>query len=141
MNAKGFTLIEVILIIVILAIVIPGLIGGAGFMSARQVNAVGMTTAADLAQEKMEEIMGDRLNPTPPFGFSYIVAGNFPAENPVAGFPNYNRSVTITCFTSNTLAVTGACPTDYKQVQVTVQPVGVGPSMPSTILLTLVTNH
>ncbi|HUK55947.1 MAG TPA: prepilin-type N-terminal cleavage/methylation domain-containing protein [Nitrospiria bacterium] len=139
MRSKGFTLIEVILTIVILAIAIPGLISAVGFMTSRQVNTVGTTTAADLAQEKMEEIMGDRNNPGR--GFGYIIAGNYPAENPVTGFTKYNRSVTITCFTNNALTTTAACPTDYKQVQVTVQASGVGPSVPAAVLVSLVTNH
>jgi len=139
MSSKGFTLIEVILTIVILAIVIPSLISGVGFMTARQVNTIGTTTAADLALERMEQIMGDRMNPAR--GFGYIIVGNYPAENPVAGFPNYNRSVAITCFTSNALTTTAACPTDYKQAQVTVNASGVGPSVPSTVLVSLVTNH
>jgi prepilin-type N-terminal cleavage/methylation domain-containing protein len=139
MKERGFTFIEVILAIVLLAIAIPGILSAVSFMEQGQVNAVGTTTAANLAQEKMEEIMGDRINPAR--GFPYIVAGNYPAENPVAGFANYNRSVTITCFTDNTLAVTAVCPTDYKQIQMTVQAVGVGPSVPDAVLVSLVTNH
>jgi len=139
MNDKGFTLIEAILVVVILAIVVPGLISAVGFMTARQVNTIGTTMAADLAQEKLEQIEGDRMNPAR--GFGYIVVGNYPAENPVAGFSNYNRSVALTCFTSSALTTTTACPTDYKQAQVTVQPVGVGPSVPNAVLVTLFTNH
>jgi prepilin-type N-terminal cleavage/methylation domain-containing protein len=140
MKTKGFTLIEVILVIVIMAIAIPGLISAVSFITKSQVNAIGTTTAADLAQERMEQIMGDRMNPAR--GFTYIVIGNYsPPETPVAGFTNYNRTVTITCFTNSTLTVTAVCPTDYKQVQVTVQAVGVGPSVPNAVLYSLVSNY
>ncbi|HTN44356.1 MAG TPA: prepilin-type N-terminal cleavage/methylation domain-containing protein [Nitrospiria bacterium] len=138
-NSKGLTLIEVILTIVILAVAIPGVFSAVDFMTARQVNTIGTTTAADLAQERMEQIEGDRMNPAR--GFGYVTAGNYPAENPVAGFPNYNRSVTITCFTNSTLTTTALCPTHYKKVEVTVQAVGVGTNVPSAVLVTLVTNH
>jgi prepilin-type N-terminal cleavage/methylation domain-containing protein len=139
MKTKGYTLIEVILVIVIMAIAIPTLISAVSFITQSQVNAIGTTTAADLAQERMEEIMGDRMNPAR--GFTYVVTGNYGAENPVAGFTHYNRSVAITCFTSDTLTVTAVCPTDYKQVRVTVQAVGVGPSVPDAVLYSLVTNR
>jgi len=141
MKTRGYTLIEVILVIVIMAIAIPTLISAVSFITKGQVNAIGTTTAADLAQSRMEEIMGDRMNPTPPYGFTYIVVGNFPAETPVAGFTNYNRSVAITCYTTDALTVTAVCPTDFKQVRVTVHPVGVGPSVPDAVLNSLVVNR
>jgi prepilin-type N-terminal cleavage/methylation domain-containing protein len=142
MNTKGFTLIEVILVIVIMAIAIPGLIITVSFMTKAQVNTIGTTTAADLAQEKMEEIMGDRMNPAVGFGYGHIITGNYPAETPMAPpFDRYNRSVTITCFMDSTLTVTVGCPTDYTQVQVTVQAVGLGTSVPDAVLVSLVTNH
>jgi prepilin-type N-terminal cleavage/methylation domain-containing protein len=143
MNSKGFTLIEVILVIVILAIAIPSLISAVSFMTQSQVNTIGTTTAADLAQEKMEEIIADKRSPNR--GFGYIDNANYLPESaaptPVAGFPNYNRSVNITCVTAADLNTSVACPTDYKRVQVTVQAVGVGPSVPDAVLVTVLTNY
>jgi type II secretory pathway pseudopilin PulG len=141
MYSKGFTLIEVILMIVILAIAIPGLISAVSFMTARQVNTIGTTTAADLAQEKMEEIMGDRMNPAVGFGYGYIINGNYLPETPmVAPYGNYNRTVNIICVTAADLNTSVAC-TDFKRIQVTVSAVGVGPSVPDAVLYAVVTNH
>jgi prepilin-type N-terminal cleavage/methylation domain-containing protein len=141
MNAKGFTLIEVILVIVILAIAIPSLISAVSFMTARQVNTIGTTIAADLAQEKMEEIMGDRMNAAR--GYGYIVTGvHYPAETPMAApFGNYNRTVNIICVTAADLNTSVACTTDYKRIQVTVSATGVGLSVPDAVLYSVVTNH
>lgn len=142
MKTKGFTLIEVILVIVVLAIAIPGLISAVSFMTARQVNTVGATIAADLAQEKMEEIMGDRMNAAR--GYAYVVNANYAAETPMAApFGNYNRTVNIICVTAADLnpLVPPACPTDFKRIQVTVSAVGVGPNVPDAVLYSVVTNH
>jgi prepilin-type N-terminal cleavage/methylation domain-containing protein len=140
MNSKGFTLIEVILVIVILAIAIPGLISAVSFITARQVNTIGTTTAADLAQEKMEEIMGDRMNPVR--SYAYVVNANYAAETPIAApFTNYNRTVNIICVTAADLNTSVACTTDFKRIQITVSAVGVGPSVPDAVLYSVVTNH
>ncbi len=141
MKEKGFTLIEVILVIVIMAIAIPSLIMGVSFMTQRQVNALGTTTAADLAQERLERIMADKRNPL--VGFSNLTNARYPAETPVAGFTQYNRSVNIICVTAADLSTSVACPTDYRRVQVTVQAVGVGVGLnvPDAVLVTLVTNY
>lgn len=143
MSSKGFTLVEVILVIVILAIAIPGLISSVGFMAARQVNTMGTTIAADLAQEKMEEILGDRMNIGR--GFNYIANANYTPESTaptaIAGFPNYIRSVDIICVTAADLNTSVPCTTDFKRVQVKVSTSGVGPSVPDAVLYTVVTNH
>ena len=47
--------------------------------------------AAQLAQSQMEEIAADKSSPAR--GFSYLIAANYPAEDPVAAFPGYSRSV------------------------------------------------
>src|SRR5579872_1592105 len=115
MSSKGFTLIEVILAIVILAIAIPALISSVSFMAARQVNTMGTTTAGDLAQEKLEEILGDRMNMNIGYGFNYIANASYTPESTaptaIAGFPNYSRSVNIICVTAADLNTSVACPT------------------------------
>ena len=139
MNSKGFTLIEVILVIVIMAIVIPSLITVLSVITKGQVNTLGTTTSAVLAQERLEEIIADKRSPNR--GFSYIDNVNYPAENPVAGFAQYNRSVDIVCVASTDLNTPVACPTDYKRVEVTVQAAGVGPSVPDAVLVTVLTDY
>lgn len=138
MSAKGFTLIEVILVIVIMAIAIPGLISAVSFMTQSQVNTIGTTTAMDLAQERMEQIVADKMNPLVGMGYGYIISGNYLPDTPMTG---YNRSVNIICVLPADLNTGVPCDTGYKRVQVTVQAVGVGPSVPNAVLVTLVTNY
>ncbi|MBI3812385.1 MAG: type II secretion system protein [Nitrospirae bacterium] len=144
MNTKGFTLIEVILVIVIMAIAIPGLISAVSFITAQQVNMVGTTTAADLAQEEMENIIAKKQSScgtcgyanTPPTSCATPLVGTFAA---VSGFPNYQKKTDAVCVDSSLASVL----TDqgYKEITVTVQAVGVGPSVPNAVLVTLVTNY
>jgi len=140
-DSKGFTLVEVILAIVILGIAIPALISSVSFMAARQVNTMGTTIAADLALERMEQVIGDKLNPA--IGFANInTAGRYTDETPMAApFNTYNRKVRMICVAPTDLNTSVGCPTDYIQVQVTVSAVGVGPSVPDAVLYTVMTNH
>ncbi len=139
-NSKGFTLIEVILALVILAVAIPGMISAVSFMNTRQVSTIGGTTAAALAQERMEQIVGDRINPLR--GYGYVIGANYPAEAPMgAPFGNYTRTVNIICVNAADLNTSVACTTDYKRVQVTVSASGLGPSVPNAVLYTVVANH
>lgn len=136
MNSKGFTLIEIILLIVILAIAIPGLISVLSFITKGQVNTLGTTTSALLAQEKLEEVVADKRSPNR--GYGYITNGNYPADVPMTG---YNRSVNIDCVDASDLNTAVACDTGYKRVEVTVQASGVGPSVPDAVLVTVVTDY
>jgi Tfp pilus assembly protein PilV len=109
----GFTLIEIVLIIVIAAIAVLPLSMLFANSSIRSSDARNATTAAQLAQAKMEEITADKNSPSR--GFSYLVAGNYPAENPVPAFAGYNRSVTFASdstydgVTFRTVSVTVSC--------------------------------
>ena len=144
MDSKGFTLIEVILVIVILAIAIPGLISAVSFMTAGQVNALGTTTAADLAQEEMEKIIAKKRSScgtcgyanTPPISCAIPLVGVFAA---VSGFPNYQTKTDAECVDAALASVV----TDqgYKIITVTVRAVGVGPSVPDGVLVTVLTDY
>ncbi len=117
----GFSLIEVIITLVVLSIAAVGVLS---------VFTTGMTGSADplfqnqathLVQEKMDRIIGDRMNPAR--GYAYINPANYPAETPVAGFPAFNRSVAVFCVTAADLNTsTGAppCGSGYTHVTVTV---------------------
>jgi Tfp pilus assembly protein PilV len=89
--SAGFTLPEVILIIVIAGVALLPLSMLFANTSIRSSDARNASVAAQLAEAKMEEIAADKNSPSR--GFSYLVAGNYPAESPVAAFPGYNRSV------------------------------------------------
>jgi Tfp pilus assembly protein PilV len=87
----GFTLPEVVLILVIAAIAVLPLGMLFANSSIRSGEARNATVMAQLAQAKMEEIAADKASPSR--GFTYLVAANYPAESPVAAFTGYSRSV------------------------------------------------
>ncbi len=90
-HEAGFTLPEVVLILVITAIAVLPLGMLFANSSIRSSEAHNATVMAQLAQAKMEEIAADKNSPSR--GFTYLVTGNYPAENPVTGFTGYARSV------------------------------------------------
>ena len=110
----GFTLIEMVLIIVIAAIAILPLSMLFANTSIRSGDARNATTASQLAQAKMEELTADKNSPSR--GFAYLVTGNYPVENPVPAFSGYARSVTFgpdstyDGVTFRTVGVTVTCP-------------------------------
>ena len=98
-----------------------------------------ISQATQLAQEKMDVIAGDRMNVGR--GYNYIVPGNYPAENPVSGFPGFNRSVSIICVNAGTLNTNNgglpSCVSGYAHVTVTVANAAIG----SVTVERLVTNY
>ncbi|HYQ89879.1 MAG TPA: hypothetical protein VEU09_09675 [Candidatus Binatia bacterium] len=109
----GFTLIEIVLIIVIAAIAILPLSMLFANSSIHSSDARNATLAAELAQAKMEELTADKNSPAR--GFSYLVTANYAAESPVTAFPGYSRSVsfgpdsTYDSVTFRTVNVTVTC--------------------------------
>jgi prepilin-type N-terminal cleavage/methylation domain-containing protein len=91
--AGGFTLVEVVLVLVIAAVSLLPLSMLFATASIRSGDAHNATIAAQLAEAKMEEITADKSSPTR--GFAYLVPGNYPAESPIPAFPGYSRSVSI----------------------------------------------
>jgi type II secretory pathway pseudopilin PulG len=110
----GFTLVEIVLIIVIAAVAILPLSMLFANTSIRSGDARNATIAAQLAQAKMEELTADKNSPTR--GFSYLIAANYPAESPVTAFPGYSRTVAFAPdsiydgVTFRTVGVTVVCP-------------------------------
>lgn len=92
-SEAGFTLPEVILILVIAAVAVLPLGMLFANSSIRSGEAHNATVMAELAQAKMEEIAADKNSPSR--GFSYLVAANYPAESPVSAFPGYSRTVSF----------------------------------------------
>ena len=90
-DEAGFTLIEVVLIIVIAAVAVLPLGMLFANTSIRSGDARNSMVAAELAQAKMEELTADKNSPSR--GFAYLIAANYPVESPVAAFPGYNRTV------------------------------------------------
>lgn len=144
MKADGFTLIEVILVIVIMAIAIPGLISAVSFMTQGQVNTLGTTTTADLAQEEMENIVAKKRSAcgtcgyanTPPTSCATPLVGTFTV---VSEFSNYQKKTDAECVDAS--LASALADQGYKKITVTVRAVGVGPSVPDAVLVTLLTNY
>ncbi len=90
---RGFSLIETITAIVILSVALPGMLWTVREAHVQRVNPMLLSTARWLAVEKLEDVIADRHSTTR--GFAYLVAGNYPAENPVAGYPAFTRSVSF----------------------------------------------
>lgn len=144
---QGFTLIETVLVVVVLGLSLGVLIPFS--VSLRNSAAPVLTQqAALLAQEKLEQIVADRLDKTTPRGFVYATTpGNYPAETPVAGVTGFDRSVVIACVTTANLNAAGTAPnpsctlsdarTDYARVTVTVSNAVLG----NVTAVTLLTNY
>lgn len=120
-GSGGFTLIEVIITLVVLSIAAIGVL--TVFMTGMKGSAdpLLVNQATHLAQEKMDQVIGDRMNPAR--GYAYIIPANYPAEAPVVGFPAFNRSAAVFCVTAADLNTsTGAppCGSGYTHVTVTV---------------------
>lgn len=92
-GAAGFTLIEVVLILVMAAVALLPLSMLFANSSIHSSDAHAATVAAQLAEARMEEITADKNSSTR--GFAYLAAANYPPENPVAAFPGYSRSVSV----------------------------------------------
>src|SRR3989338_6342739 len=127
---RGFSLIEIIITVIVLGIatgiLVPFIVSLRG-----SANPVLIEQAVVLSQERLEQMIADRRDGVTPRGFRYATTpANYPNENPVAGYPNFTRSVTIMCVPSTNLDAAGTAPnpscaladglTDYASVTVTV---------------------
>ena len=96
---SGFTLIEMIMAIVIIGICGSGLLAAFSTITAKnRIQPYDLTAGTALAQEGLEKILADKRNPNTGFGFSRIVAANYPAENLAGG---YTRTTTISAWPGN----------------------------------------
>ena len=92
-GVAGFTMIEVVILIVVAAIAVLPLAMLFATTSIRSSDAQSASVAAQLAQAKLEEITADRNASTR--GFSYIAAANYPPEDPIPAFAAFQRSVSV----------------------------------------------
>lgn len=114
---KGFSLVELILVMTIIAVGLVTMLLVLHSASMNNANAHYMTVAGKLAEAGLEEIMADRRTR----GFDYIVNTNYPDEDPVAGFGNYIRTVNIYFVELSDLNIEAGGVTDYKRVDVIVE--------------------
>ena len=166
-NKNGFTLIEIVMIIVIVSIAIPALLIVLGQETQQSVNAELQINAVNVGQAMMDEIKSknwDQNSPIPPGTYTTplglegtecrtsctgLQCGANPIYNDVDdynglsetctwGGPSFTTTVAV-CYVAATDLNTCVDPTttDYKRIQVTVQ----NPSMGSSTLVTLVGNY
>lgn len=163
-NKKGFTLIETVMIIVVVAIALPVIVITLGQEAKHSVDAELRVTATEAAQAIMEEIMSkgwDENSPIPPGSYTTPLGSeggetktacagapltyddvddyNGYAETCSWGGINYATTVQVCYVPSTNLNDTSACntATDYKRIQVTVT----HPRIGSAELVTVMTNY
>ena len=90
-RSEGFSLIEVILVVLIIAIAIPPIIHLFSYNLTNSMDSEIYTKACYLAEEKMEDIFADKR--ATGRGYDYLVsAERYPEDKPETGF---TRTVTI----------------------------------------------
>lgn len=136
----GFTLIETIITLVVLSIAAVGVLSVFTVGIRGSANPLVVEQAVQLAQEKMDDIIGDRENTA--LGFAQIIPANYPAETAAQlGFAGFSRTTTIICVNAGTLNMNNMlappCASGYTHVTVTVANALIG----SVIVETIVSNY
>ncbi len=124
---RGFTLIEVVLVIVVIAIAIPTLIFVLGQQARFTVDSEKIVAAADLGQELMEEIRSK--------GFAAAAGYNGYTDNKTLSNVQYARDVTV-CDVDPAGLDTCAGASDYRRISVTVSS-----DLGDTEIVTLLTDY
>jgi prepilin-type N-terminal cleavage/methylation domain-containing protein len=132
---RGFTLIEAIIAVVIIALAVPPMLMAMGDAARQRVAVVQATRARWLATEMLEDVIADRHSATR--GWAWVVNANYAAENPVSGFPGFTRSVSVV----ETGASLSGAGTGYKTVTVSVGWTDAGGTARSLALSTVVTDY
>lgn len=131
----GFTLIEAIIAIVVLAVAVPPMLWSIQESQVSRVAPILVSRARWLATEKLEDIVADRHSSTR--GYGYVIDANYPAEVAVTGMTGFSRSVAIT----ETGAALASGGTGYKLVTVTVGWTDARSQARSLSLSTVVTDY
>jgi len=93
----GFTLIETIAAIVILAVAVPPMLWAVTESQRQRMNPMMVSKARWLAVEKLEDVIADRHSTTLR-GYAWVVGGgDYVVENPgdITGYPGFSRSVAL----------------------------------------------
>ena len=121
MPRAGFTLIETIVAIVILAVAVPPMLWAVTESQRMRMNPMMASKARWLAVEKLEDIIADRHS-TNLRGYAWVVGGgDYVVENPgdITGYAGFSRSVAL-LETKADLSTTSPAPLGYLTVTVTV---------------------
>ena len=90
-NSRGFTLIEMIMVIVFLSVALLATMNMMSTSVSGSMNIELINTATDLANEKMEEIFADKKSK----GYGYVQQNNYQSESNPNGFSGFTRLVEI----------------------------------------------
>lgn len=121
-NQNGFTLVEVMIALLILAVVMLGVAGTTGAVLLQAAEDDRETTAVELVHDRIEVVLTD-----PDYeGLEDEYAG---AENGLPGAPDMTRTTTITSMT-----VPGEGAIDAKKVSVKVTGDGLGEPVARTVV-------
>ncbi|MGD2081147.1 MAG: type II secretion system protein [Nitrospirota bacterium] len=128
-GAEGFTLIEVILVIVITAITIPVLVFILGQQARSTVGSEKIINAAGLAQALQEEIRSA--------GYAQADTYDGYSDSKTLGKVQYTRSVSVCNVDSSDLDTCAGSNTGFKRIGVTVSTADLG----DTTVVTLLTDY
>lgn len=118
----------------VLSFAIPAMLWSIRDSTRRRTDPVLFSRARWLAAERLEQCIADGHSPGR--GYSYLVSGNYAAENPVSGFTGMSRAVSIVETAPNFVAGTG-----WKTVTVTVSYTDGGGATRSFALATVLTSY
>ena len=96
-RSSGFTLIETVAAIVILAVAVPPMLWAVAQAQYKRANPMLASKARWMAVEKLEDIIADRHSESGNRGWDYLITANYSAENPgdITGYPQFGRTVTF----------------------------------------------
>jgi prepilin-type N-terminal cleavage/methylation domain-containing protein len=96
-RSSGFTLIETVAAIVILAVAVPPMLWAVAQAQNKRANPMLASKARWMAVEKLEDIIADRHSDSGNRGWDYLIAANYSDENPgdITGYPQFGRTVTF----------------------------------------------
>lgn len=116
----GFSLIEVIITLVVLAIAAVGVFSVFTGSTRGSADPLLLSQAVRLAQERMDTVVADRKDPAR--GFSWVAPANYPDDAVTLGGNAFARSVGVVCVDASDLNANPGpgCPQNYKRVEVSV---------------------
>ncbi|MHC4415052.1 MAG: type IV pilus modification PilV family protein [Planctomycetota bacterium] len=88
----GFTLIETVAAIVILALAVPPMLWAVREAQHKRANPMMASRARWLAIERLEDVIADRHSGDGLLGYDNLAGSS---ETPITGFPAFDRTVTI----------------------------------------------
>ena len=136
-TGRGFTLVELLVVMIVLAFGLITLLMMLKSASANNADAHFLTVAQKLAEGRLEQVISDRRTQ----GFAYITNANYVAEDPVTDFPGYRRKVNIYYVSLANLNTVAGSATNYKRVDVAVEHTSVSSDFPPVEVSTVMTSH